>query len=163
MEGLTPQEIQREAAEALLDHGVSVPLKDIRLPFTKRKLRLRMTVKRPRLAGQIECARLYLTIGKTADEIEDMPKMEQMRMIAGHGATLSLILANMVCQGYVSRHLFKRTVAWIIRNFVDYEYQLAAARTFESLMGTDPFIPIIRLAERTNPMKPRLSREKKGS
>ncbi len=44
-----------------------------------------------------------------------------------------------------------------------HDYMLAAMMRFVTLMGTDPFLPIIRLAERTNPMKPRLSRDATGS
>lgn len=42
--------IQREGAAALLDRGVSVPLKDIRLPFRK-PLRLRSSCAAPGWAG----------------------------------------------------------------------------------------------------------------
>ena len=43
--------IQLEASEALLDIGVSVPFKPLRLPFRKKPVYLRMTMKRPRLRG----------------------------------------------------------------------------------------------------------------
>ena len=36
-------------------------------------------------------------------------------------------------------------------------------RNFIFLLGTDPFMNIIRSVERTNPMKLRLSRPRKGS
>ena len=39
--------IQKEGAEALLNAGVSVPLKEFRLPFKKKPVRLRVTMKRP--------------------------------------------------------------------------------------------------------------------
>lgn len=58
--------IQREGAAALLDRGVSVPLKDIRLPFCK-PLRLRVVMRRPRLGGLIRLARVYLSLGVTAE------------------------------------------------------------------------------------------------
>lgn len=155
--------IEQEAAEALLDRGVSVPFKDIRIPWRKKPLQLRLTMRRPTLAGQMAIARLYLGMGVTTDKVENMSKMRQMAFLATHGKALSRIMACTVCRGYVSRHLFIGLLAWIIRNFVEYKYQIAAVRKFESLMGTDPFMPIIRSAERTNPMKPRLSRRKKGS
>ena len=44
-----------------------------------------------------------------------------------------------------------------------YEYQMEVMKKFVTLMGTDPFIPIIRSAEMSNPMKLRLSRRRKGS
>ena len=53
------RKVQREASEALLDLGVSLPLKEWRLPFMKRPVRWRVTMRRPRLAGQICIVRLY--------------------------------------------------------------------------------------------------------
>lgn len=155
--------IEKEAAEALLDRGVSVPFKDIRLPFRKKPLKVRITMKRPTLAGQIEIGRQYLEMDTTAEEAMKLSKMEQMRFMARHGKRLSRILAYTVCRGYISRHLLVGLTAWLVRHFVEYRYQLAAAGQFERLMGTGPFMSIIRSAERTNPMKPRLSQGKKGS
>lgn len=155
--------IEQEATEVLLDRGVSVPFKDIRLPFRKRPLRLRLTMRRPTLEAQIRIARLYLKMGATPGEVSAWPKRLQMRFLAEHGRDLSRIMAYTVCLGYTRRLLFVGVVSWLIRNFVPYCYQLAAVGTFESLMGTDPFMPIIRSAARMNPMKPRLSREGKGS
>ncbi len=155
--------IEKEAAEALLDRGVSVPFKDIRLPFRKKPLKVRITMKRPTLAGQIEIGRQYLEMDTTAEEAMKLSKMEQMRFMARHGKRLSRILAYTVCRGYISRHLLVGLTAWLVRHFVEYRYQLAAAGQFERLMGTVPFMSIIRSAERTNPMKPRLSQGKKGS
>ena len=140
--------LEKEAAEALLDRGVSVPFKDIRLPFRKKPLKVRVTMKRPTLAGQIEIGRQYLEMDITAEEVRTMPKLGQMRFMAKHGKCLSRIIAYTVCRGYISRHLL---------------VGVAATEQFERLMGTDPFMSIIRSAERTNPMKLRLSQGKKGS
>lgn len=83
--------IQREGAAALLDRGVSVPLKDIRLPFCK-PLRLRVVMRRPRLGGLMRLAREYLLLGVTAAQIEAFSKEEEMSFIAAHGKqVLSLI------------------------------------------------------------------------
>mgnify|MGYP006871084853 CR=1 FL=1 len=41
------KQIQREGADALLDIGVSVPLKAFRLPWRKTPVELRVTMKRP--------------------------------------------------------------------------------------------------------------------
>ena len=47
------QLIEMECADALLDSGVSVPLKRWKLPWLKRLVEVRVTMKRPRLRGQI--------------------------------------------------------------------------------------------------------------
>ena len=98
----------------------------------------------------------------TAEQMAAFTKEEQMRFIAMHGHKISRMIACSICVGPVKR-LFLRPVSWFIRNCVEMRYQVAAAHRFVSLMGTDPFISIIRLAERTNPMKLRLSRQAKGS
>ena len=63
------RKVQREASEALLDLGVSLPLKEWRLPFMKRPVRWRVTMRRPRLAGQICIVRLYLSMGVSPEEV----------------------------------------------------------------------------------------------
>lgn len=155
--------IQREASEALLDIGVSLPLKSFRLPFRRKPVYLRITMRRPRMAGQIRIARIYLSLGVTSDQLEAFSKDEQMYFFADHAKDISRMIACTICQGPLSRRLYVRPVAWFLRECVRQEYLLAAFRKFVSLMGTDPFIPIIRSVERTNPLKLRLSQKKKGS
>ena len=144
--------IQREGAAALLDRGVSVPLKDIRLPFRK-PLRLRVVMRRPRLGGLIRLARVYLSLGVT----------EEMAFLVTHGKQVSRMVAYTLCRGWISRRLLVGATAWLVRNWIDTEYVSAAMRSFVFLLGTDPFTSIIRSAERTNPMKLRLSQRNKGS
>lgn len=158
MDDKTMRLIQQEAAEALLNIGVSLPLKEIRLPFRKRPLVLRVTMRRPTMSGQIEVARTYLSMGVTSEEIEKFSKEEQMRFIAEHGDKLCRMIALTL-----GRRCFVRPLTWMVKHFVRHEFQVAAVRKFVTLMGTDPFIPIIRSAERSNPMKLRLSRGEMGS
>ena len=84
----TARAIQREAADALLNRGVSIPIKEIKIPFRKRPIKLRVTLKRPYMSGQIEFARTYLSMGVTAEQMAAFDKEDQMRFIAHH---LSLI------------------------------------------------------------------------
>lgn len=154
--------IQREGAAALLDRGVSVPLKEIRLPFCK-PLRLRVVMRRPRLGSLMRLAREYLSLGVTAAQIEAFSKEEEMAFIAAHGKQVSRMIALTLCRGWWSRHLLVGVTAWWVRNFMELPFLMAAMRNFIFLLGTDPFMNIIRSVERTNPMKLRLSRPRKGS
>ena len=163
MEDKVIKQIQREGADALLDVGVSVPLKAFRIPIRKNPVELRVTMKRPYLSGQIRFARTYLSMGVTSEEMWQMDKEDEMAFIAMHGKELSRMIALTICRGWWSRHLLLRPTAWFVRNMMEPEYITGAIKRFVSLMGTDPFIPIIRSAEMTNPMKLRLSQEKKGS
>ena len=153
------RKIQREGAEALLDAGVSLPLFDLRIPFRKQPVRVRLTMKRPTLARQIKIAHAYLSMDTTAAELEAMNHKEQMQFLARHGKTLGKIIA--LTMDY--RWLPVCVLSWLVRHCMKYEYQKAAFSQFVLLMGTQSFIPIIRSAEMTNPMKLRLSQGKRGS
>ena len=153
------RKIQREGAEALLDAGVSLPLFDLRIPFRKQPVRVRLTMKRPTLARQIKIAHAYLSMDTTAAELETMNHKEQMQFLARHGKTLSRIIALTMERRWLPVWL----LSWLVRHCMKYEYQKAAFREFVLLMGTQSFIPIIRSASMTNPMKLRLSQGKRGS
>ncbi|WP_311378410.1 hypothetical protein [Alloprevotella tannerae] len=154
------RKIQQEASEALLDVGVSVPLKPIRIPFREKRLLLRMTMRRPRLSTQIKIARLYLSLGVSYSELEALDKDAQMRFIAKHGKTISEMVALTMCGKWWKPMWL---VAWILRHCVDNLYLQVAMMKFVLLLGTESFTNIIRSAEMTNPMKLRLSQRKKGS
>ena len=154
------RKVQQEASEALLDVGVSVPLKPIRLPFRKKRLLLRLTMRRPRLSTQIKIARLYLSLGVTYAELEALDKDGQMCFIAEHGKTISDMVALTMCGKWWKPVWL---VSWILRHWVDNLYMQMALMKFVLLLGTESFTNIIRSAEMTNPMKLRLSQKKKGS
>ena len=97
------------------------------------------------------------------NKIDDMEISEELAFVAEHGQAVSRLLAYTVCRGYVSRHAGIGLTAWVLRNFVEWRYLTAMFRTFERMMGTKDFMRIISSAARANPMKPRLSRARKGS
>ena len=163
MNAKTARMIEAEGAAALLDGGVSVPLKELRLPLRKKPVRLRVVMRRPRLGGLIRIAKVYLKLGVTAAEMEKFTKEEEMAFIASHGKDVSRIIALTLCRGWVSRKLLVGVASWWIRNWMEARMMAAAMRKFVLLLGTAPFTSIIRSAERTNPMKPRLSQGRKGS
>ncbi len=154
------RKIQIEATEALLDIGVSVPLKPMRIPFRKEPFYLRLTMRRPRLSGQIKIARLYLSMGVTYAELETMDKDAQMKFVAEHGKTISQMVALTMCNGWWKPVWL---IAWVLRHWVDNLYLQVAMMKFVMLLGTENFMPIIKSAETTNPMKLRLSQRRKGS
>ena len=144
------QEIQREGAEALLNVGVSLPLKDFKVPFRKEPLNLRLTMKRPTMARQIQIA---------LEEFEALDYDGQMEFLAKHGKKLSRMIALTMPHWWLPTCV----LSWLVRRWMKWEYQKAAFEKFVTLMGTASFTPIIRSAEMSNPMKLRLSRKKKGS
>lgn len=151
--------VEKEAAEALLDDGVSVPFKEIRIPFTGRRIKLRMTMRRPCLGSQIRIAKYYLSLGATYEQMKAFTLEEEMAFVARHGATISRMIALTVCRGAVSGRLLAPVVAYFIRWFVPDVFIQGANMEFLTLLGTRNFMNIIRSAEETNPMRPRLSQK----
>lgn len=157
------RKVQREASEALLDLGVSLPLKEWHLPFMKRPVRWRVTMRRPRLSGQICIVRLYLSMGVSPEEVSAFAGRERLEFLARNGVKISRMVAHTLCRGPVSRRLFVRPVAWFLREAVEHRFLLGALEKFISLMGSESFTSIISSIDRANPMKLRMSQRRKGS
>lgn len=155
--------VELEAAEALLDIGVSLPFKAIRIPFTGKHLTLRMTMKRPCLGNQIRIARHYLKVGFTYEQMKAFDKHEEMAFLAMHGKRISKMIALTICRGAITGTLFTPFMAWFIRWFVPDAFILGANLRFITLLGTKDFMNIIRSCEIANPLRPRLSQKEKGS
>lgn len=163
MDGKVIRQIEKEGAEALLDTGVSVPLKELRLPFLKKPFQARVTMRRPTLAGQIRIAKEWLAMGVTSEEMWHFTKEEEMQFLVSHGKKISRMVAYCLCRGWISRHLLVGLTAWVVRNWVENKYLVSLTKKFVGLMGTDSFTDIIKSAETVNPMKLRKSQKKKGS
>ncbi len=155
----TNSQIEIEAAEALLDIGVSLPF--FKIPFTRKVVRL--TMKRPCLGGQIRLARLYLQTGVSYEQMLEFSKHDELAYMALHGKQVSKMVALTICRGAFSGWLLSGVLAWLLRWFVDDEYLRAANMQFLRLLGTKSFTTIISSISTTNPMKPRLSQKRKGS
>lgn len=155
--------VEQETAEALLDIGVSVPFKEFRAPFVRKRITLRLTMKRPCLGNQIRIARHYLKLGHTAEQMEAFTIEEEMGFLAKYGRRISLMIALTICRGAISGLLFAPFMAFVIRWFVPDAFIQGANLRFISLMGTKAFMNIIRSVEAINPLRPRLSQEEKGS
>lgn len=163
MDEKTRRRIELEGAEALLDIGVSVPLKSFRLPFRKKPVQWRVTMRRPTLGTHAAFAREYLKLGVTPEKMKTFTKEEEMEFLARHGKTLSRMVAVTLLRGPLRRRLLLGLTAWWVRERMERRYLLAAARQFARLSGTRSFSTIIASAERTNPMRPRTSQGKRGS
>lgn len=157
------RDVELEASEALLDIGVSLPFKIIRIPFTRKQKTFRITMRRPCLGSQIRIARHYRKLGVTYEEMSAFTKEEEMGFLDQHGKRISKMIALTVCRGYFSGWLLSPFMAFIIRWFVPDIFLQGANLNFISLLGTRNFLNIIKSAERTNPLRPKLSQKRKGS
>ena len=106
---MTPRRFDVEAADALLDTGVSLPFFKI---FGRE---VRLTMKRPYLGGLIRYSKLYRELGYTFDEIEAFSNDQALRFVAEHGWRLSRMIALMICRGLWSGPLFVRPLSWLVR------------------------------------------------
>lgn len=155
--------VELEAAEALLDIGVSVPLKTFRLLFCKKRFMFRLTMKRPCLWNMIKIASLYLEMNITHNQMKDFTKDEEMAFIALHGKRVSQMVALTFCRDGIFSSFLYKPLAWFLRRTVQDIFLQGAFMHFVSLMGAKSFIRIINSVEIANPMQPKLSQKKKGS
>lgn len=157
------KEIEIEAADALLDVGVSLPLLRIKIPFRRKSLQIRLTMKRPCLGNQIRIAKLYFETGTTHEAMERFNKHEELAFMALHGVRISKMVALTICRGKLSGWLLTPIVAWLLRWIVDDRWIQGANLRFITLLGTKSFMNIIGSVERVNPLAPRTSQKRKGS
>lgn len=146
--------IERQAAEALLDVGVSVPFKEVKLPWRKAPLKLRFRMGRPRLGNQIRIARIFTSMDISHEKLERMKTAERLAFLAKNGRSISRIVALTICRGKWSGFLLSGLVAWFLRWTVDDLYLEAAFRQWTLLLGTRAFESIITSLEATNPLRP---------
>lgn len=153
--------VELEAAEALLDVGILLPLLRFRLPGGRERV-LRVTMRRPCLGGQMRIVRHYLKLGITAREWDAFSEDEERAFFDRHAKRLSLILALTICRGYLSGLLLAPVVAWLIRWKVPSEYRIEALRWFRRMRGTRDFTSIIESAESIDPFRYEASRPKRA-
>lgn len=152
--------IEQEAAELLLDAGVSLPL--LRIPIVGKTLRI--TMRRPTLGGIIRITRLVQGLGVTAAEMEAFTIEQKRRFLLDHGRTLARIIALCVCRGYLAGMILAPILAKMILWWTPLEYIWQAQLTFIAYLSeVKGFLSIISLTEQINPLKPTLSQKSKRS
>lgn len=157
---ITDHAVMGEAAEALLDAGISLPLLSLKLPWLRRPLRLGITMRRPTLGAQIRLARHYLRLGHSPEDIEAFSSIERLGFMAQHGVCLSELVALACLRGRYSGALLYRPLAWLIRWRMPQEVQLAAMLSYMHLTSSQPFTPFISYVAATSPL---LSHQERGS
>jgi hypothetical protein len=157
--------IETQVANALLDVGVSMPLKSFHIPFRKEPVKLRVTVKHPCLGSKMRIDRLYLGMGITLAKYKRYTKEQRMLFRATHGGAMTRIIALGICRGPVSGALFSGLVAWLVRWCVEDIYLEAIFAKFVELLGTQSFETTIASLEATlmtGPMNASQTRRKRS-
>lgn len=152
--------IQQEAAELLLDAGISLPL--FRIPIVGKTLRI--TMRRPTLGGIIRITHCVHSLGVTAAEMEAFTIEQKRRFLLDHGHTLARIIALCVCRGYLAGKILAPILAKMILWCTPLEHIWQAQLTFIAFLSeVKGFLPIISLVEQIDPLKPMLSQRSKRS
>ena len=86
-------EAQREAANILLDLGVSIPMTAPRLFRWFGKKQIRLTISRPCWGTMVRISRAWLSIGITAETIKSNTLEDDMKLMQQHCKTVARIVA----------------------------------------------------------------------
>lgn len=145
--------IELMAANALVDGGISLPLKTV-----LREKPFRITMKIPTTRSMIRISELYLKTGVTVDEYQKFDEEQHARFIFLHGKTLSRIVAAGIVRGPVMGRLLNRPVAWLLRELMHPVALAEAWRNILNNISTTSFGTIITSAAMINKMQPLVSR-----
>ena len=95
-------EAQREAANILLDLGVSIPMTAPRLFRWFGKKQFRLIIRRPYWGTMVRISRAWLSIGITAETIKSNTLEDDMKLMQQHRKTVARIVAYGSLRGWFS-------------------------------------------------------------
>lgn len=150
---------QLKAADALLDIGISVPLRPLR--FRKWRRTPRVTIKRPPLGGLLRILRVWLAMDVDTKRLETMSENDRLSFIVANGRALSEMVALMIYSGRVSGKLAAPIMALFLRWRCHRDVLFYVALTFFNLLDSKSFMTIIKSAESINLLEPARSRRRK--
>ena len=149
---------QLKATRALLDIGVSVPLRPLR--WRSWKWVPRVTMRRPPLGGMIRILKLYLQMNTTSEQLRTMNEEQARAFFVKNARSLSKIVALAVCSGYWSGKLLAPLLAWVLRWRCNPGVLFFATSQLMELLDAKSFTLIIRSIATINLMEPSLSQKK---
>lgn len=138
------QELEKMAADVLLEAGISVPIKNI---FGRKR---QITVHAPTLGDMIRIGRMYREMDVTHEQLRRMTFEEKADLMARQGKAVS----RMVAVGIVRLPFFRGLVAWWLRRFVHPVALTEIWMVMLSLIRTSPFEIIIPSADALNLLAP---------
>ena len=153
---------QLKASALMLDMGVAIPVRPFKFLYRKKKPR-RVVMRTSGLGNLARISNLYLQMGITYAEMQEYTFEQNMEFIAGHGVTVSRMVAYTLVRSKFWGRLLNRPVAWWLRWRV--QPMLLQEAMFQVLTMLNPTScqTIINSVEMMNPMKPNLSHSGNGS
>ena len=148
---------QLKATAALLDIGVSLPLRPLR--WRRWKWVPRVTMRRPPLGGMMRILKLYLQMNTTSEQLSAMNEEQARAFFVKNARSLSSIVALAVCSGYWSGRLLAPLLAWVLRWRCDTNVLFFATTQLMELLDAKSFTLIIRSIATINLMAPSLSQK----
>lgn len=150
-----------KATEALLDIGVSVPLRPLR--FRRWKITPRVTIKRPPLGGLLRLLRIWFSFDITVEQLDKMDKTEQLLFLEKYGREVSKFVALAVCNRYVGGKAFAPLLAWFLRWRCHPDAMLYTVSVFMNLLDTKSFMTITKSgAAIKNLLAPKMGHRKRS-
>lgn len=137
-------EAQREAANILLDLGVSIPMTAPRLFRWFGKKQFRLTIRRPYWGTMVRISREWLSMGITAAELKNNRLEDDLKLIQQHGKTVAKIVAYGALRGPVAG-LFAPILGWLLLWKVHPVLLVEAAFKLVTLSCVEDFTNTIRL------------------
>ena len=134
-------EAQREAANILLDLGVSIPMTAPRLFRWFGKKQVRLTIRRPCWGTMVRISRAWLSMGITAETIKANTNQDDLKLILQHGHTVTKIVAYGILRGWFSglfAGLLGRILIWRVNPvlLVEAAYKLVTLSRVEDFTNT---------------------------
>lgn len=138
------QDLERLAADVLLESGIRLPIKNI---FGRQRS---VVVHAPTLGDMIRLASAYRQMGVTAEELHRMSFEDKADLMSRQGKVIS----RMVACGIVRLPFLRGVTAWWLRHFVHPVALFEIWNVMLQLIRTSPFELIIPSTEAMNLMKP---------
>jgi len=163
---MLPEEIQRQAAETMLERGVRVKLPAPRFLRLFGKKTVNVTIHQPYLRTIVTAGSLALSKGFSLDGLTEGKTDAALELVVKHAPTISKIIAVYVLNGKWRNRLFSRMLgAWLLSVLTN--ARLLEISVIIILMSRyEDFTSSIRLFKQmsmTMMMPKNLSPEEKGS
>lgn len=152
---------QLKAIDALLDFGVSIPLRPLR--FHRWKIAPRVVIRRPPLGGLLRITRIWLSIGIEASVLEKMDAIQQLEFMQKHGRDVIKMVALMVCSGAIEGRILAPILALILKWRCHPDALIQVASVFFDTIDSKSFTTITRSIGALNLAAPRLGQKRKRS
>ena len=135
---------QRDAADVLLDLGVSIPVRAPRLLRWLGKREMRLTIRRPYYGTMVRISKAWLSMGVTAESISRNSLEDDLKLIGEHGRTVANIVALGILRGKFSGHFAGLLARWLMWHMHP-SLMVESAYRLVTLSKVEDFTTTIRL------------------